>query len=307
MSMIAPGPVVGFLGLGAIGAPMAERLVQGGVSVVVYNRTAVKAVPFRGRAEIAESPAQVADQADFIFACVTSADSYRDVILGPSGIVRGTRLKTYVHVGTNEVSLLEELAEALASRGIATLDAPMTGGVSRARDGTLTVMASGPRNVFDRTEPLLKQYANKIVYLSDRVGAAQVMKFVNNVLSASNLALACEAMVLGRKAGLDPDAMLEVLNNGSGQNSATLSKIPAQVLTRKFNHGGGIGLMIKDLEAFRGEAKSNGVPVPLAEAVIASFRAAAAEEGDKEDLTKIILPMERSAGVTVEARNNLNE
>jgi 3-hydroxyisobutyrate dehydrogenase-like beta-hydroxyacid dehydrogenase len=292
-------PVVGFLGLGAIGSPMAERLVQGGVKVVVYNRTAEKTARFKDRAEIAATPAEAADKADFVFACLTTADSYRDVVLGPCGVIRGSRVKTYVHVGTNEVAVLEELAAALNGRGIATLDAPMTGGVTRAVTGTLTVMASGPRDVFERTEPLLKNYATKIVYLSRRVGAAQVMKFVNNVLSASNLALACEAMVLGRKSGLDPAAMLEVLNNGSGQNSATLTKIPAQVLTRKFAHGGGLGLMIKDLEAFSGEAKLQGVSIPLAEGVIAAMRTAAAEEGDKADLTRVILPMERSAGVTV--------
>jgi 2-hydroxy-3-oxopropionate reductase len=291
--------VVGFLGLGAIGRPMAERLVQGGAKVVVYNRTAARAACFQGRAEIAATPAELADKADVVFACVTTADSYREVLLGPDGVIRGRRAKTYVHVGTNEVAVLQELAAGLAGRGIATLDAPMTGGVPRAINGTLTVMASGPRAVFDRTEPFLRLYANKIVYLSDRIGAAQVMKFVNNVLSASNLALACEAMVLGRKAGLDPAAMLEVLNSGSGQNSATLTKIPAQVLTRKFNHGGGIGLMIKDLEAFRGEARLQRVPVPLTEAIIASFRTAAAEEGDGEDVTRVVRPMERAAGVMV--------
>jgi 3-hydroxyisobutyrate dehydrogenase-like beta-hydroxyacid dehydrogenase len=190
----------------------------------------------------------------------------------------------------------------LSGYGIAALDAPMTGGVPRARDGTLTVMASGPRDAFECVESVMQHYAKKIVYLSDRVGAAQVMKYVNNVLSASNLALACEAMVMGRRAGLDPAAMLEVLNNGTGQNTATLTKIPAQVLTRKFNHGGTLGLMIKDLEAFSGEARRYGVPVPLAEAVIESFRKAALEEGAREDLTKIIRPMERAAGVTVESR-----
>jgi 3-hydroxyisobutyrate dehydrogenase-like beta-hydroxyacid dehydrogenase len=290
---------VGFLGLGAIGSPMAERLVHSGANVVVYNRTADKAERFRGRAEIAASPAEVSDNADIVFACLTTAESYRDVVLGPRGVVRGGRAKTYVHIGTNEVALLEELASALDGRGIATLDAPMTGGVPRAVDGTLTVMASGPKPVFERVAPLFKSYATKIVYLSERVGAAQVMKFVNNVLSASNLALACEAMVLGRKSGLDPMAMLEVLNNGSGQNSATLTKIPTQVVTRKFSHGGGLGSMIKDLTAFKGEADLQDVPVPLAEAVIASFRAAAAEEGDKGDITRIIRPMERVAGVTV--------
>jgi 3-hydroxyisobutyrate dehydrogenase-like beta-hydroxyacid dehydrogenase len=291
--------VVGFLGLGAIGAPIAHRLAHSGARLVVYNRTAAKTAPFRGHAMIASSPAAVGDQADIVFACLTTAESYREVVLGPNGVILGSRAKVYVHIGTNEVSLLEELAAALEARRIATFDAPMTGGVPRARDGTLTVMASGPRQTFERLVPLLEAYANKIVFLSERVGAAQVMKFVNNVLSAANLALACEAMVLGRKAGLDPAAMLEVLNNGSGQNSATLTKIPAQVLTRKFAHGGALGLMIKDLDAFCGEAQRHAVPIPLTKAVIDSLRTAAAEEGETADITRVIAPMERAAGVTV--------
>ena len=113
--MMAQGrTVVGFIGLGAIGSPMAERLVQGGENVIVYNRTIGKTARFRGRARIAASPAEMGDQADIIFACVTTADSYRDVVLGPLGLARGSRVKTYVHLGTNAVALLEELAAALA-------------------------------------------------------------------------------------------------------------------------------------------------------------------------------------------------
>jgi 2-hydroxy-3-oxopropionate reductase len=294
-------PVVGFLGLGSIGHPMAERLVQGGARVVVYNRTAAATAPFQGRAEIAATPAQAADMADFVFACLTNADSYRDVVLGPQGVIRGRRVKTYVHTGTNDVALIEELASALGRSGIATLDAPMTGGVTGAVTGTLTVMASGPRDVFERTEPYFKHYATKIVYLSEQVGSAQVMKLVNNTLSAANLALACEALVVGRKAGLDPAAMLEVINNGTGQNNATLTKIPAQVLSRAFNQGVSIGGMIEIVEAFCGEARLNDVPVPLAEAIAASLRGAAAEEGPQADLTSLIRPLERMAGVTVGA------
>ena len=258
--------VVGFIGLGAIGNPMAERLVQGGEDVVVYNRTIGKTARFRDRAKIAASPAEMADAADIIFACLTTADSYRDVVLGPLGIVRGSRAKIYVHVGTNAVALLEELAAELDTSGIATLDAPMTGGVDDAASGTLTVMASGPREAFNRAEPVLKHYAKKIVFLGEWVGAAQVMKLVNNVVSAGNLAVACEAMVLGRKSGLDPTAMLEIINNGSGQSNATLTKIPTQILTRKFSYGAGLGLAILNMEALGAEAKFRDVPMPLAEA-----------------------------------------
>jgi 3-hydroxyisobutyrate dehydrogenase-like beta-hydroxyacid dehydrogenase len=298
--------VVGFIGLGAIGHPMAERLVQGGEDVVVYNRTIGKTARFRGRAKIAASPAEMADAADIIFACVTTADSYRDVALGPLGIVRGSRAKIYVHVGTNAVALLEELAAELDARGIATLDAPMTGGVDGAAAGTLTVMASGPREAFNRAEPFLRHYAKKIVFLGEWVGAAQVMKLVNNVVSAGNLAVACEAMVLGGKSGLDPTAMLEIINNGSGQSNATLTKIPAHILTRKFSYGAGLALSILNMEALAAEAKFRDVPMPLAEAIFTSLRTALAEEGDT-DVTRVIRPMERAAGVTIDSGGASNE
>jgi 3-hydroxyisobutyrate dehydrogenase-like beta-hydroxyacid dehydrogenase len=294
-------PVVGFIGLGAIGSPMAERLVQGGEDVVVYNRTISKTGRFRGRAKIAASPAEMADKADIIFVCVTSGDAYRDVVLGPLGIAQGSRVKTYVHVGTSDVLVVEELAVALGRRGIATLVAPMTGGVDGAAAGTLTVMASGPREAFDQAEPLIRHYANKIVFLGEWVGAAQVMKLVNNVLSAGNLALACEAMVLGCKSGLDPAAMLEIINSGSGQSNASLTKIPTYILTRKFDYGAALDLAVMNMEAFSVLAKLRDVPVPLAEAVAASMRTALLQEGDAGDVTTIIRPMERTVGVTVAA------
>lgn len=293
--------VVGFIGLGAIGGPIADRLVQAGEDVVVYNRTISKTARFRGRAKIAASPAGMADAADIIFVCVTTADAYRDVMLGPLGVVRGSRAKTYVHVGTNEASFVEGLAAELHGRGIVTLDAPMTGGVEAATNGTLTVMASGPQEAFDRVEPFLRHYAKKILFLGEQIGAAQVVKLVNNVISAGNLAVACEALVLGRKAGLDPAVMLDIINNGSGQSYATLTKIPAHILTRKFGYGAALNLSIMNLEALTAEAKLHDVPVPLAEAVIATLRTAAAEEGAAADVTRIIRPMERAAGVTVDA------
>jgi hypothetical protein len=278
---------------------MAERLVSGGDKVVVYNRTASVTAPFRGRAEIASTPAQAADMADIVFACLKTAESCREVILGPNGLIHGRRAKLYVHTGTNGVALLEELAAGLGRRGIAMLDAPITGGVSGAERGMLTVMASGPRDAFERAVPHFKHYASKVVYVGERIGAAQMTKLVNNALSGANLAMACEALVVGCKAGVDPAAMLEAINHGTGQSNATQTKIPDQVLTRAFNQRVSIGELIEIMEIFCAEARQGGVPVPLAEAVIASFKAAAAAEGGAADLTALIRPLERAAGVTV--------
>lgn len=292
-------PVIGFIGLGAIGSPMAERLIQAGEHVVIYNRTIGKTARFRGRAKIAASPAAMANAADIIFVCVTSADAYRQVVLGPLGLAYGKRVKTYVHVGTNDAAFVEQLAAALCARGIVTLDAPVTGGVESAANGALTVMASGPHEAFIRAEPFLKHYAKSVTFLGERVGAAQVMKLVNNVVSAGNLAIACEALVVGRKAGLDPAIMLDVINNGSGQSNATSTKVPAHILTRKFGYGATLGPAIDILETLALEAKLRDVPVPLLQSIIASLRTAAAEEGSAADVTRVVRPMERAAGVTL--------
>ena len=217
-------PSVGFLGLGAIGAPIAERLLRQRGALAVFDVRPQALAPFAGRADIARSPAEVADRADIVFACITSADDYRQAVLGRDGILRGERMRTYVHLGTSGAALVRGFAEELAARGIATLDAPMTGSPPRARTGSLTAMVAGARPGFDLVEPLMRAYASKIVYLGDRIGAAQVMKTVNNAISLANFAIASEAMIVGAKAGIAPEAMLEVLNAGSGQNSATLTK-----------------------------------------------------------------------------------
>jgi 3-hydroxyisobutyrate dehydrogenase-like beta-hydroxyacid dehydrogenase len=291
--------IVGFIGLGAIGSPIAERLIRGGEDLVVHNRTAAKAIPFRTGARIAPYPVVAADEADIVFACLTTEEAYREVVLGPYGIIHGKRAKTYVHIGTNAVSTVEALAQALHARGIATVDAPMTGGVSRAANGTLTVMAAGSRDAFAQAEPLIKHYANTIVYLGDRIGAAQVMKLVNNMISAGNLALACEGMVLGCKFGLDPVAMLEIINKGSGQSDASLTKIPEEILTRRFGYGANLGPAVQNMNAFAATAKNLDVPIPLADAITTMLKKAVAEEGYAADVTRVICLMEQIAGVTV--------
>jgi 2-hydroxy-3-oxopropionate reductase len=295
----AQTPVVGFIGLGAIGSPMAERLVHGGAEVVVFNRSPGPTRRFEGRARIAQSPAEVAERADHVFLCLTNAESYRSVVLGEQGLVHGKRWQTYVHTGTNEVAVVTDMEKILKAHGVATIDSPVTGGVSGAERGVLTAMAAGPRDAWERVKPFVQHYASKLVYLGEVAGTAQTMKLVNNLLSAANLALASEAVVLGAKAGLDGATMLEVLNSGSGQNSATLTKLPNAILTRKFNHGAKLEAMIKDLAAFKAEAEKLDLAIPLATAVLACFVEAADQEGQDADVTAVIRPMERRAQVTV--------
>ena len=140
-------------------------------------------------------------------------------------------------------------------------------------------------------------YASKRVWLGPQVGSAQVMKVVNNAISLSNLVIAAEAMLVGVRAGLDPRVMLDVINHGSGQNSATLSKIPRDVLTDRFDFGGSLSIVVKDLEAFVAQADSQRMPIQSVRSVLEAFRLAKHELGGEADVTEVIRPLERLAGV----------
>ena len=291
---------LGFIGLGAMGQPMAARLLERNHEVAVLDREehAMRALVDRGAAS-ARTPAEVAARAEIVFTCLPSLASVREVACGADGIAHGKAARVYVHLSTTGSPLVKEIAAELATHGIATLDAPITGGAPKARDGTLTVMVSGERAAFDQAETLFSAFATNAVYLGAAPGLAQTMKLVNNIMSAANLAVAAEAMVMGAKAGLDPEAMLKVLNAGSGQNSATLTKIPDHVLNRRFDYGGALYIIQKDLDAWRQEAEALGVPTWIGSAVRQLYLQALAHGSPKDDMTTIVKLIEGWAGATL--------
>jgi len=289
---------IGFIGLGAMGAPMAGRLVERNHEVTVLDTDAAAMQPLAARgAAVAGSPAGLADRAEIVFACLPSLASVREVACGPHGIADGKAVRIYVNLSTTGSSLSREIAAALTQRAIASLDAPITGGPPKARDGSLTVMVSGPRAAYDAVEPLLGAFASHRFYLGDKPGIAQTMKLINNIMSAANLAIAAESMVMGAKAGLDPEQMLAVLNHGSGQNSATLTKIPDHVLNRKFDYGGALYIIRKDLEAWRQEAEALGVPAWIGSAVRQLYLHTIAQGSPQDDMTTVVRLIEGWAGI----------
>lgn len=291
---------IGFIGLGAIGGPIAGRLAAH-TDAVVYDIRAEATAAFQGKAAVGLSPADVAARSDVVFGCLSTLSAYREAIVESQGIFGG-RAKVYVHLGTTGGALARELEAALAVHGIVTIDAPITGGVARAKDGTLTSMVSGPRAVVDRIMPALQSYSGKVVWVGEKVGAAQTMKVVNNMMSAANLAVAAECLVLGVKAGLDPDTMLEVVNAGSGQSNATLTKLPDHILTGGFDFGGSLAITLKDLQAFLDEASGFGIDSPIGTLVRRAYARAGADGVDGLDMTTVIRPMEQDAGVEVRRR-----
>ncbi|MDO9403209.1 MAG: NAD(P)-dependent oxidoreductase [Polaromonas sp.] len=290
---------IGFLGLGAIGHPIATRLLQGGCRLAVFDIRPEALEPFSALADIAASPKDVGDRADVVFGCLTSADIHRRALLGPDGLVQGSRVKRYVNLGTTGTALIQELSRAMAGHGIDTIDAPTTGGLDRARNGVLTSITAGAESAVDAVSPLIKLYSSRVFWMGPDIASAQVMKVVNNAVSYANLAAACEALVVGAKAGLDPDTMLDVLNSGSGQNSATLTKIPSDVLTGRFAFGGKLGIVIKDLQAFLEEAEAQGFEPFIGQVVLNAYLAALNAGSDRGDVTEVMRPMEQTAAISV--------
>ncbi|RDH78736.1 NAD(P)-dependent oxidoreductase [Mycolicibacterium moriokaense] len=293
---------IGFVGLGNMGFPMVRRLLAAGYQVSVCDRRSelVDAAVELG-AQASTSPKAVADKADTVLASLPSVDASVDVATGPDGVVHGARVRRFVDLSTVGSRTARTVAEALARRGIAALDCPVSGGVAGAQKGTLAVMVSGPRSDFEATKALL-EVIGRPIFVDEKPGAAQTMKLVNNMLAATALAATAEAVVMGVKSGLDPQVMLDVLNAGSGGTHASRDKFPRAVLPRTFDYGFATGLMVKDVRLYLEEASALGLPTQITEAVGRVWESVLGSEGADSDFTCVVKPMEAAAGVIVEGK-----
>jgi 3-hydroxyisobutyrate dehydrogenase-like beta-hydroxyacid dehydrogenase len=286
---------MGFVGLGAMGRPMAVNLVNSGQPLIVRdpNDTASGILAQRG-AEVADSVKAVADKAGIVLACMPSVAIAQQVV---DEAAEGAAIKSFINLSTTGSKFSQAAAEKLNAKGIAYLDAPISGGPPGAEAATLSIMCSGDKATFEAAKPGLEVMSAKLTYLGEQPGAAQTMKLVNNIMSFCNLVAASEAFTLGAKAGLDPEQMVEVVNASSGRNSASMDKIPKAVLTRTFDYGGGNHIIEKDLELWRQEAEAYDVPGYMGNLVRTLFRQMIAEEGKDKDFTRIFMLLERMAGV----------
>lgn len=291
---------IGFVGLGNMGFPMVKRLLGAGYEVVVFDRRAdvADAAAALG-ARALTSPKAVADQADTVLASLPSPAASIDVATGSDGVVHGVRARTFVDFSTVGSRTAATVSDALQRRGIAALDCPVSGGVAGAEKGSLTVMVSGPHALFETVKPVLETIGAPI-FVGEKPGAAQTMKLVNNMLAATALATTAEAVVMGVKAGLDAQVMIDVLNAGSGGTHASRDKFPRAVLPRTFDYGFATGLMVKDVRLYLEEAAALGLPTEITEAVGRVWESVLLEEGPDSDFTCVVKPIEAAAGVIVE-------
>lgn len=298
---MAVGKVLGFVGLGRMGGPMAGRLMDAGHGLAVFDPVESAMAPLLARgARRCGSPAEVASAAEVVFASLPTPDVVKAVVLGEDGVLRGNRVATFVDLSTTGPRVAVQVAEAFAAAGTGrvTVDSPVSGGVSGAERGTLAVMVSCPRATFDELEPVLKVFGTPF-FLGEKPGSAQTMKLANNLLAAAALAVSSEAMVMGVKAGLDPRTMLDVINAGSGRNSATQDKFPRAVLPGTFDFGFAIGLSYKDVRLCVDEAEALGVPMVVGSAVRQLLAVTNATFGADADFTNIVRTVEQWAGVQV--------
>jgi 2-hydroxy-3-oxopropionate reductase len=288
--------LVGFVGLGNMGLPMAQRLIDAGHTLAVCDIRPSVLVPLvQQGARVMATPSEVADSCSVVVMCLLTSESIADAMLGPDGVAQGAAVKIVVNLSTIGKQEVERLALAFEKRGIGLVDCPVSGGPPGARAGTLSVMVSGSPEQVHAVRGIVDSWGVTTL-VGDRPGMAQVLKLTNNILSAVALAATAEAFVMGGKAGVDLDLMTSAINAGSGRNSMTLDKIPGSVLDRSFAYGGPISTLMKDIELAIEQGQSLGVPMRVCEMAREVFRDAVRAGMSDKDVTEIVRFIEQGAG-----------
>jgi 3-hydroxyisobutyrate dehydrogenase-like beta-hydroxyacid dehydrogenase len=282
---------------------MARRLIAAGHKLVVYDTRSDAVDKFVALgAQGASSPSVVADRTETVMASLPSLQISLDVATGKDGVIEGSRIKRLVDLSTTGSQMAVRIHGLLAKKNIVQIDSPVSGGVGGAEKGTLAVMVSGPRDEFSLLKPAL-DVIGKVFFISEKPGAGQTMKLANNYLSATALVATSEAVVMGVKAGLDPAVMIDVINSGSGMNTASRDKFPKSVLAGTFDFGFATGLMVKDVRLCLEEMKGLGLSMEVAEAVGRLWETVIKQMGPDSDFTSAIKPIEKAADVEVRGRS----
>lgn len=299
------GTGIGFVGIGAMGSCMAARLAGKGFHLVVHDRDRAAARSLSGaRVKVADTLGGLAG-CDLLITMLPDGKAVRDCVLGGGA---GPALADLLAPGAIVLDMSSsapagtaELARLLARRGIGFLDAPVSGGTPRAQEGTLAIMVGGGEADLARCRPVLEAMGSRILHVGG-VGAGHAVKALNNMLSAAGLAVAVEMLAVGKRFGLEPASVLEVLNSSTGRNNSTENKIAQQVFSRAFAAGFSMRLMVKDLETAMELAQQTRTPAPVSAACLDLWTAAFRELGDagNADHTAIARYIEDRAGVVLE-------
>jgi 3-hydroxyisobutyrate dehydrogenase len=283
------GKHIAFLGLGVMGAPMARHLAAAGHNLTVYNRTAEKATAWVAAhgGSAAPSPAAAADGADVVIACVGADADLAAVTLGPDGAFAAMRPGTlFIDHTTVSAAIARRLASEGDARGLAVVDAPVSGGQAGAENGKLTIMVGGSETAFAAAEPVMQAYALRIGHMGP-AGSGQLTKMVNQLCIAGILAGLSEGLALGMMAGLDMDAVVDVISKGAAQSWQMENR--AKTMTRgQFDFGFAVDWMRKDLGLALDEARRLGVPLPTTALVDQYYADVQAMGGARQDTSSLI-------------------
>jgi 3-hydroxyisobutyrate dehydrogenase len=293
---------VAFLGLGAIGRPMAARLAAApGISLVVWNRTTERARTFAAEtgARYAATPAEAARGADVVITCFPVSADVDAVLGGAEGVLAGLpRGALLVDCTSGDPATSRRIAARLAEHDVGFLDAPVSGGTIGAEQGTLTVMVGGDAALLERARPVLETFGRKIVHCGD-VGTGDALKAVNNALLAIHVWSTAEGLAALAKAGVSADIALDVINASSGRSNAAMNLFPDRVLTRAFPRTFRLALLDKDVRIAAGVAREHNVPAPLLQLTADLFRVAHNALGEEADHVEAAKVVEQWAGVEI--------
>jgi 3-hydroxyisobutyrate dehydrogenase-like beta-hydroxyacid dehydrogenase len=288
---------LGFVGVGRMGGLMAPRLLDKGYKVTVFDKSAGAVEKLRELGAIAAASAEeVADAADTVFLSLPTPDIVQNVATG--ALANGKRVKTVIDVSTTGPKVASAVARELEKHGVTYVDAPVSGGLKGAREGTLAVMVACPKPTFELIRPVM-EILGRVFFVGEGAGQAQTLKLANNLLAAGVIAMTSETLAMGVKAGLDPKVMCDVINVSSGRNSATQDKFPKSVLPGTFDFGFATGLSYKDVRLCVDEAETLGVPMLVGAAVRQFLAVTQAKYGPDSDFTSMAKVVEEWAHVEI--------
>ena len=277
-----------------MGAPMATRLFKAGFPVFVFDAKAGLADKFASEtgAAAAASLPELMRSAELIITMLRTSADVGDVLMGAgSSIQRGS---TVIDMTSGSPHVTRAIAGEMASRGISMLDAPVSGGIKGARDGALTIMVGGAEEEFRRWTPVLQVFGAKTFYVG-AIGAGQAIKALNNLVSAAGLTAAAEAVLIGKRFGLDPAQMIDIINVSSGRNHSTENKFKSAILPGTYDGGFAFDLMLKDISIALDLAEQTGTTAPLGRACVEMWGRAKRELGPGADSTEIARWLESAA------------
>lgn len=300
-SAAASPQTLGFIGVGVMGHPMARHLMAQGHRVRAYDPSpaAMDAIVAAG-AERAASVAELVDAVSIVFTSLPTPAVFSQVALGPGGVRDGRAVRIMVDLSTVGSRAMRAAAAGLAERGIAMVDAPVSGGAAGAQKATLAVMAAGDPQAVDQVLGLLQVFG-KVFRVGPEAGQAQLLKLLNNMLSSTAFAITSEAFVAGVKGGLDPAVMMAAINAGSGRSGASQDKFMKQVMPRSFDFGFPVASVCKDIGLAVEECEALGVPMWVGNSVRQLWNFAGRQHGMQRDMTELVKSVEDWAGLDPDA------